>query len=108
MPDFDAPCWEPFWAWAEEAGVPFMWHVNDPENFWDAAHAPAFAVAQGWLYDDSYINNEAQYAQVLSVLARHPRLRIVFAHFFSCPLSLTASPAYLTGMKTSPLTSRRG
>lgn len=82
VPDFDAPCWEPFWAWAEEAGVPFMWHVNDPENFWDAAHAPAFAVAQGWLYDDSYINNEAQYAQVLSVLARHPRLRIVFAHFF--------------------------
>ena len=82
VPDFDAPCWEPFWAWAEEAGIPFMWHVNDPENFWDREHAPAFAVAQGWLYDGSYVNNEAQYAQVLNVLARHPRLKLIFAHFF--------------------------
>ena len=82
IPDFDAPCWEPFWAWCEEAGVPLLWHVNDPENFWDREHAPAFAVAQGWLYDDSYVNNEAQYSQVLNVLARHPQLKITFAHFF--------------------------
>jgi predicted TIM-barrel fold metal-dependent hydrolase len=82
VPDFDAECWEPFWAWCEENGVPIMWHVNDPENFWDFEHAPAFAIAQGWLYDDSYVNNEAQYTQVLNVLARHPSLKICFAHFF--------------------------
>lgn len=82
IPDFDAPVWEPFWAWAEENRVPILMHVNDPENFWDAANAPAFAVQQGWLYDDSYVNNEAQYAQILAVLSRHPRLCISFAHFF--------------------------
>ena len=82
IPDFDAPVWEPFWVWAEENAIPFLWHVNDPEDFWDREHAPAFAVAQGWLYDESYINNEAQYTQVLNVLSRHPKLKIIFAHFF--------------------------
>lgn len=82
IPDFDAPVWEPFWVWAEENAVPFLWHVNDPEDFWDREHAPAFAIAQGWLYDESYVNNEAQYAQVLNVLSRHPRLKVIFAHFF--------------------------
>jgi len=82
VPAFDDARWEAFWAWAEETGTPILWHVNDPENFWDSEHAPAFAVQQGWLYDDSYVNNEAQYAEVLNVLARHPALRIDFAHFF--------------------------
>lgn len=82
IPDFDAPCWEAFWAWAEKEGVPVLWHVNDPEAFWDASKVPAWAASQGWLYDDSYINNEEQYRQVLTVLERHPGLRICFAHFF--------------------------
>ena len=82
MPPFDDARWEAFWAWAEESGTPILWHVNDPENFWDFEHAPAFAVQQGWLYDESYVNNEAQYAEVLNVLSRHPALKIDFAHFF--------------------------
>lgn len=82
VPAFDAPVWDEFWEWAEAAQTPILWHVNDPENFWDAANAPAFAVQQGWLYDESYVNNEAQYAEVLNVLKRHPRLNICFAHFF--------------------------
>lgn len=82
IPDFDENVWEPFWGWAEENGVPLLWHVNDPENFWDWEHAPEVARQQGWVYDESYVNNEAQYAQVLNVLARHPGLRVIFAHFF--------------------------
>lgn len=95
IPDFDAACWEPFWAWAEEAGIPLMWHVNDPESFWDAENAPAFAVAQGWLYDESYVNNEAQYAQVLNVLTRHPALKVIFAHFFFMSAQLDRLSAIL-------------
>ena len=82
VPDFDLPIWEPFWTWAEKNEVPFVWHVNDPDTFWDIEKAPSFAVSQGWLYDDSYVNNELQYAQVLRVLAHHPKLKIIFAHFF--------------------------
>lgn len=82
VPDFDADCWEEFWAWAERQRVPLLWHVNDPENFWDASAVPVWAAAQGWLYDESYINNEEQYRQVLTVLERHPGLKVIFAHFF--------------------------
>lgn len=82
IPDFDLPCWEPFFSWAEEKQIPILWHVNDPENFWDYKNAPAFAISQGWLYDDSYVNNEDQYRQVLNVLNKHPKLRVDFAHFF--------------------------
>lgn len=105
IPDFDAPVWDAFWAWGERKQVPILMHLNDPENFWDAANAPAFAVQQGWLYDDSYFNNEAQYAQMLRVLSRHPRLCISFAHFSSCPHSLTASRPYSMNTKTSASTS---
>ena len=82
IPDFDAPCWEPFWAWAEKEQVPILWHVNDPEEFWDEEKIPGWAKLRGWAYDDSFINNEVQYSQVLKVLERHPKIKIIFAHFF--------------------------
>ena len=82
IPDFDDMCWDAFWAWAEANAVPVLWHVNDPEAFWDASKVPAWAAKQGWLYDESYINNEEQYRQVFTVLGRHPGLKILFAHFF--------------------------
>lgn len=81
VPDFDAPVWEPFWQYAEETGLPMLFHVNDPESFW-AADASDWLKRQGWWYDESFVNNEDQYRQVLAVLARHPGLKIVFAHFF--------------------------
>lgn len=81
VPDFDSPKWEPFFKWAEESGTPILWHVNDPANFWDKDNVPSFAVSQGWLYDDTFVNNEAQYTQVLNVLKNHPGLKICFAHF---------------------------
>ena len=80
IPDFDLPCWEPFWAYAEKEAVPMLWHVNDPETNWCANPSP-WLKHQGWWYDDSFINNEVQYAQVFRVLQRHPNLKIIFAHF---------------------------
>lgn len=82
VPDFDAPCWEAFWQYMEQTQTPILWHVNDPESFWDADAVPVWAAKQGWLYDESFINNEEQYRQVLTVLERHPRLRVTLAHFF--------------------------
>lgn len=62
--------------------MPILWHVNAPETFWDDKNAPSWAKERGWFYDDSYINNEEQYGQVLRLPERHPRLKIFFAHFF--------------------------
>lgn len=41
-----------------------------------------FAKKAGWFYDSTYINNEEQYRQILQVLENHPKLRILFPHFF--------------------------
>ena len=80
VPDFDLPVWEAFWSCAEEEQIPILWHVNDPESHW-GKNPSEWLKRQGWWYDESYINNEEQYAQVFRVLERHPRLRIAFAHF---------------------------
>ena len=82
IPDFDAPCWETFWRFAEESQTPVLMHVNDPASFWERGRVPDWARQMGWYYDESFINNEAQYAQMLTVLARHPKLRVCFAHLF--------------------------
>lgn len=82
IPDFDAKSWEPFWSYAEATGLPILWHVNDPEEFWDALKIPTWAKSQGWLYGKETINNEVQYSQVFHILDRHPKLKIIFAHFF--------------------------
>ena len=81
IPDFDLPCWEPFWEYAEKEAVPILWHVNDPETNWAPNPSP-WLKQQGWWYDETYINNEQQYAQVFRVLERHPALKVIFAHFF--------------------------
>ncbi|MBN2157549.1 MAG: amidohydrolase family protein [Candidatus Lokiarchaeota archaeon] len=82
IPDFDLPVWDPFWAFAEAVGLPILWHVNDPEEFWDKSKIPTWAKDRGWFYGEDTINNEDQYRQVLTVLKRHPRLKLIFAHFF--------------------------
>jgi len=81
VPNFDLPVWDPFWKYAEEKQIPILMHLNDPENFWNIKEVPSFAIAQGWFYDDSYVNNEDQYRQMLNVLQKHPKLKISFAHF---------------------------
>ena len=82
IPDFDLPCWEPFWAYAEKEQVPILWHVNDPEEYWDPARVTEYHKNLGDAYDENDVNNEAQYEQVLHILQRHPALKIIFAHFY--------------------------
>lgn len=96
VPDWDSEEWDPFFEWAELAQIPILWHVNDPETFWDPERAPRFAVEMGWTYDDTFINNEAQYTQVLNLLTRHPNLHIIFAHFFFMSAQLPRLDAILT------------
>lgn len=81
IPDFDMEVWEPFWAYLEKEQIPILWHVNDPETFWNP-NASDWLKKQGWWYDESFVNNEVQYSQVIHVLERHPALKVVFAHFF--------------------------
>lgn len=88
VPDFDLRCWEPYWTLLEEEQIPLLMHINDPASFWDRENVPEWAAKMGWFYDDSFINNEEQYRQILTVLERHPMLRVTFAHMFFMSESL--------------------
>lgn len=82
IPDFDSPAWEPFWAYAERKQIPLLWHVNDPEQYWNPDAVPVHARNSGWGYGPEDVNNEAQYRQVWNVLLRHPRLNLTLPHLF--------------------------
>lgn len=83
IPDFDLECWEPYWQYVEENRIPIVWHVNDPEEFWDELKVPDWARRSGWFYGEGdWVNNEDQYRQIDNVLTRHPNLCITFAHFY--------------------------
>jgi predicted TIM-barrel fold metal-dependent hydrolase len=96
IPDFDAPVYEPYWQKMAETQTPLIFHVNDPEAFWDPEMVPDWAREMGWFYGDgTYVNNEDQYRQVLNVLARHPELNVTFAHFFFLSAQLDRLAEYL-------------
>jgi hypothetical protein len=83
IPAFDSPAFTTFWAKAAETQIPIIFHVNDPEEFWDEKRIPSWAVERGWFYGDgTYINNEDQYKEIENVLKRNPTLKITFAHFY--------------------------
>ncbi len=71
-----------YWARVEDLGVPLVWHVGDPEEFWNPEQLPEWARKRGWGYSAADVQKEELYAEVDEVLARHPNLRIIFAHFY--------------------------
>ncbi len=95
IPDFDAPVYAPYWEKMAETKTPLTFHVNDPEEFWDAEKVPDWAREMGWFYGDgTFINNEVQYSQILNVLERHPDLNVTFAHFFFLSAQLDRLAGY--------------
>ncbi|MBQ3487971.1 MAG: amidohydrolase family protein [Clostridia bacterium] len=82
FPDFDAAPWEPFWAYAEKTELPILMHLNDPQEYWDAAQVSDYHKNRGDGYGPGDIHYEDQYAQLERVLMAHPKLKLCFAHFF--------------------------
>jgi predicted TIM-barrel fold metal-dependent hydrolase len=96
VPPFDGHVYKPFWEKMESSQTPLIFHVNDPAEFWDAIKIPDWARESGWFYGDgTFINNETQYTEILKVLSRHPRLNVVFAHFFFLSQDLPRLAGYL-------------
>ena len=79
----DGPVFDKAFSFAEETGLPLIWHCGDPSTFWDASLAPAFAVEHGWLcIGEGFPELEELNKQVENVLMRHRRLKVTFAHLF--------------------------
>jgi hypothetical protein len=84
-----------YWARVEELKLPIVWHVNDPEEFWEPAKLPAWARQLGWGYGPDEVKKEALYAEVEVVLARHPKLCAIFPHFYFLSADLPRAGRFL-------------
>jgi len=96
----DAPYFADYWARVEELGLPITWHVNDPEEFWTPELLPQWAQEKGWGYGPDDVQKEALYAEVDSVLGRHPNLNIIFAHFYFLSADLPRASRFLDAHPT--------
>ncbi len=79
----DSPVYDDYFGYLEERQLPIIWHVGDPPPFYDEARCPRWATLNGW----SYVGKAAQPLEALrreieGVLKNHPRLRVIFAHFY--------------------------
>lgn len=78
----DGPMYAGVWAALEMEAFPVVLHVADPRAFWDRESCPEWAREAGWDYSSgAYPTRESLYAEVRRVLERHPRLRLILAHF---------------------------
>ena len=72
-----------FYGALEKDGTHLLFHVNDPEEFWDPDKAGEEIKKLGWFYGDgTYASNEEVYRQIYAILDKHPNLNVTFAHFF--------------------------
>jgi hypothetical protein len=79
----DGEHYEPVYAACEGAGLPILMHVADPEELWDRDSLPEWARQRDWFYGDgTFPTKEGLYAEVEQILERHPRLKLVLAHFY--------------------------
>lgn len=79
----DDPVYDLYYDFLEETAFPVVWHVADPDSFWDPARVSPSAKANGWDYTDGTFPSRGQlYGEVDKVLERHPRLKVIFAHFY--------------------------
>ena len=77
----DAPKLESLYAELEIQRLPLFLHAGDPIEFWDPKAIPEWALEE-WAYDSSRPSLEELRRQAEIILSRHPRLVVIFAHFF--------------------------
>ncbi|MCK4646623.1 MAG: amidohydrolase family protein [Candidatus Aminicenantes bacterium] len=78
----DGPYFREFFSVCEELNLPLLWHVADPEEFWEYEKLPQWAKEKGWGYDRDFQSKEELYRETENVLRRHPRLCVVFPHVY--------------------------
>jgi len=87
---------EPVYEACESAGLPILMHVADPEELWDREQLPAWARERDWFYGDgTFPSKEQLYAEVERILERHPRLKLVLAHFYFLSGDMGRAAAFL-------------
>ena len=81
----DDEIYDSYYAFMEENGYPILMHIANPKENWDISKADKFAIQAGRVYDSSYPTKEEITEQTFSVMKKHPKLKLILAHwgFFS-------------------------
>lgn len=75
--------YEGMWKFMEETGAPVLFHMGDPETYWDRSRCTKLALERGWFCGDgTFPPLEDFYANIERVLDKHPKLNISLAHFY--------------------------
>jgi len=79
----DDPLFDKFFAYAEENGLPVLYHIGDPPQWWHKETCPQAAIDLGWSYmDPKYTPFDELVNETEGILAKFPNLKLTAAHFF--------------------------
>lgn len=79
------PALERVYSEMERDGVHIVFHINDPDTFWDITKAEPEHIKSGWFYGDgTHLTYEQIYEQAEALFEAHPSLNVTLAHFFFC------------------------
>lgn len=88
--------YDDYFGWLQDRQIPVVFHIADPETFWDREKIPPHFLDQGWCYDDgTYPTKEQLYEQVDDILSRFAKLRVIFAHFYFLSADIDRASAFL-------------
>lgn len=74
-----------FYAEVEKNKTHVVFHVSDPETFWDPNAVSEDLKKIGWFYGDgTFAAHEELYRQAEAVLEAFPNVCFTFAHFYFC------------------------
>lgn len=78
----------------EKDGTHVVFHMKDPETFWDKNKISPDHIKNGWFYGDgTYLSYEEFERQAYELFEKHPNMCVTLAHFFfygDCPEKLEA------------------
>ena len=69
------PLYADFFKAVADDGTHMLWHVADPETYWDP---DVYAI----YLDGTYPSKEEVYGHAMKILEKNPHLNVTFAHFF--------------------------
>ncbi|MDR1469185.1 MAG: amidohydrolase [Spirochaetaceae bacterium] len=87
----DDPVFDPLFSFMESMDFPLLYHVNDPIEFWTWELMPQWAKSRGndvFYGDGRYPSKQQIEDEAVSILKKHPKLRVIFPHFFFTATSL--------------------
>ena len=81
--DLNNKYFDDFYTELEKDKTHLIFHVNDPDEFWDGTKVSQELKDRGWFYGDgTYESYDGMYEQIYKILEKHPTLCVNFAHFF--------------------------